>query len=85
MSTVSSKIAHVNTEKSIHQVLLNEDCDPVHAVACHPKQPAVAIGNNMGLLKTWDYNNKVTICRRVFATEKQIQCVTFDPQGESCA
>lgn len=81
MSTVSSTVAHVNTQKGIAQILLREDCEPLHAVACHPKQPAVAMGNHGGMLKVWDYNNKVVICSRVFETEKQIQCVTFDPQG----
>ncbi|XP_071339121.1 cilia- and flagella-associated protein 251 [Trachinotus anak] len=81
VSTVTSTVVHVNTQKSVPQILLHEDCHPLHAVACHPKQPAVAMGNHMGTLKVWDYNNKVIICKRVFETEKQIQCVTFDPQG----
>ncbi|XP_045891986.1 cilia- and flagella-associated protein 251 isoform X2 [Micropterus dolomieu] len=80
-STVSSTVVHVNTQKGIPHILLHEDCEPLHAVSCHPKQPAVAMGNQRGILKVWDYNNKVVICRRVFETEKHIQCVTFDPQG----
>ncbi|XP_060927169.1 cilia- and flagella-associated protein 251 [Limanda limanda] len=85
VSTVSSRVVHVNSEKSIQQILLSKDCDPVHAVACHPKQPAVAMGNHMGILRVWDYINKVIICRRVFATEKEIRCITFDPQGSYLA
>ncbi|XP_018523966.1 cilia- and flagella-associated protein 251 [Lates calcarifer] len=81
VSTVSSKVVHVNPQRDSPQILLNEDCDPLHAVACHPKQPAVAMGNHVGVLKVWDYNNKEIICKRVFETEKQIQCITFDPQG----
>lgn len=64
------------------QILLHEDHESLDAVACHPNQPAVAMGNRRGILKVWDYNNKVIIGRRVFETEKQIRCVTFDPQGE---
>ncbi|XP_040897933.1 cilia- and flagella-associated protein 251 [Toxotes jaculatrix] len=85
VSTVSSTVVHVNTQKGICQILLRENCDPIHAVACHPKQPAVAMGNHAGILKVWDYNNKVIICKRVFETEKQVQCVTFDPQGSYLA
>nr|XP_046243479.1 cilia- and flagella-associated protein 251 [Scatophagus argus] len=80
VSTVSS-IVHVNTQKGTSQILLHKDCKPLHAVACHPKQPAVAMGIESGVLKVWDYNNKVVTCSRVFEAEKQIQCVTFDPQG----
>ncbi|XP_076587906.1 cilia- and flagella-associated protein 251 [Chaetodon auriga] len=81
VSTVSSTVVHVNALKGTSQILLHEGGEPVHAVACHPKQPAVAMGNQRGILNVWDYNNKVIICSRVFETEKQIQCVTFDPQG----
>lgn len=83
VSTVKSTVVHVNTQKGIHEILLREDSDPLHAVACHPKQPYLVTGNHKGILKVYDYNKKVIICRRVFETEKQIQCVTFDPQGES--
>ncbi|KAI3372831.1 hypothetical protein L3Q82_023280 [Scortum barcoo] len=85
VSTVTSTIVHVNTQKDVPQVLLQEDCEPLHAVACHPKQPAVAMGNQRGILKMWDYTTKVMMCSRVFETEKQIQCVTFDPQGSYLA
>uniref|UniRef100_A0A8D0CXW5 Cilia- and flagella-associated protein 251 n=1 Tax=Sander lucioperca TaxID=283035 RepID=A0A8D0CXW5_SANLU len=81
VSTVRSTVVHVNTQNGIPQILLHEDCEPIHAVACHPKQPVVAMGNQRGVLKMWDYNNKVMICSRAFETENQIQCVTFDPQG----
>lgn len=82
MSTVSSMIVHVNVQKGTPQILLHENCEPVNAVACHPKEPTVVIGNQSGVLKVWDYNRKRIICSRVFETEKQIQCVTIDSQGE---
>uniref|UniRef100_A0A665T596 Cilia- and flagella-associated protein 251 n=1 Tax=Echeneis naucrates TaxID=173247 RepID=A0A665T596_ECHNA len=85
VSTVSSTVVHVNAQKCIPQILLQENCGPLHAVACHPKQPAVAMGNHAGILKVWDYNSKVITGKRVFETEKQIQCITFDPQGSYLA
>ncbi|XP_028269776.1 cilia- and flagella-associated protein 251 [Parambassis ranga] len=81
VSTISSTVVHVNAHSSKHQILRREVYGPVHAVACHPTQPVVAMGNQRGLLKLWDYNNKVVTGSRVFETEKQIQCVTFDPKG----
>ncbi|KAK5871136.1 hypothetical protein PBY51_004032 [Eleginops maclovinus] len=81
LSTISSTVVHVNTQNGTPDILLHEECGPVHAVACHPQQPTVAMGNQKGVLKVWDYNTKVIICSRFFETEKQIQCVTFDPKG----
>ncbi|KAM4616794.1 cilia- and flagella-associated protein 251 [Polymixia lowei] len=81
VSTVSSIVVHVNTQGGVPQTLLHEHCEPLHAVACHPKQPIVAMGNHSGILKLWDYNSKLTISSRVFKTEKWIQCIAFDPQG----
>ncbi|XP_047446748.1 cilia- and flagella-associated protein 251 isoform X2 [Mugil cephalus] len=81
VSTASSLVVHVNIETLRSHILLHEYHESLDAVACHPSQPAVAMGNRRGILKVWDYNNKVIIGRRVFETEKQIQCVTFDPQG----
>ncbi|XP_068559740.1 cilia- and flagella-associated protein 251 isoform X2 [Cebidichthys violaceus] len=81
VSTASSTVVHVNTQKGIPQILLQKDSEPILAVACHPKQPVVAMGNQRGVLKVWNYENKVVVCSRVFETEEQIQCVTFDPQG----
>uniref|UniRef100_A0A672JU70 Cilia- and flagella-associated protein 251 n=1 Tax=Salarias fasciatus TaxID=181472 RepID=A0A672JU70_SALFA len=81
VSTVSSTVVHVDAQRSSSRILLQEDYEPIHTVACHPDLPAVAIGNQRGVLKVWDYNNKVTTDRRVFETEKQIQCLTFDPKG----
>ncbi|KAM7416685.1 hypothetical protein PAMA_018645 [Pampus argenteus] len=81
VSTASSTVVHVNAQEGISQTLIREDCEPLHAVVCHPKWPAVVMGNQRGILKVWDYNCKLTICSRTFEAEKQIQCVTFDPQG----
>lgn len=81
VSTTTS-IVHVKTVQTTAQVLLQKDCKSLHAVACHPKKPIVVTGNGMGVLKVWDYNRKVIICSRVFEPKKNIQCVTFDPQGE---
>lgn len=69
-------------ERSTWRVLLQENCDPLHAVACHPKQPAVVMGNCSGSLKIWDYRQKRIVCRTVLEKEKEIRCVTIDPQGE---
>ncbi|XP_029999722.1 cilia- and flagella-associated protein 251 [Sphaeramia orbicularis] len=83
VSTVSSTVFHVNARTDIPQILFRKDCAPVHALACHPKQPFVVIGNVSGVLNVWNYNNKCIMCSRIFDSqmEKQIQCVTYDPQG----
>ncbi|XP_071776483.2 cilia- and flagella-associated protein 251 [Centroberyx gerrardi] len=81
VSTVSSTVVHVNAEGGVPQILLHEHCEPLHAVACHPKQPVVVMGSHSGILKMWDYNSKLTITSRVFETEKEIQYIAFDPQG----
>ncbi|KAK5932477.1 hypothetical protein CgunFtcFv8_004179 [Champsocephalus gunnari] len=81
VSTVSSTVVHVNTQNGRLDILLHKECGPIHAVACHPEQPTVAIGNHKGVLKVWDSDTKVILCSRVFETEKKIQCVTFDTQG----
>lgn len=82
MSTVSSTVLHVNTQNGSPQILLHEDCDPIHTVACHPKQPVVAMGNHRGILKVWNYKTKVIVCRKVFEKNEQIQCIAFDRHGE---
>ncbi|KAG8011990.1 hypothetical protein GBF38_004402 [Nibea albiflora] len=81
VSTVTSTVVRVKAQKGTSHILLHADIEPLHAVACHPKQPAVVMGSQGGILRVWDYNNKLIICRKAFETEKQIQCVAFDPQG----
>lgn len=82
VSTVSSKILHVNTQSAIFQTLLHNNHEPFHALACHPSEPVVAMGNQQGVLNTWNYNKKVITGTKVFMMEMQIQCVTFDPKGK---
>ncbi|XP_044228607.1 cilia- and flagella-associated protein 251 [Thunnus albacares] len=81
VSTASSKVVHVDAQTGIPEILIHENCEPLHAIACHPKRPDVVMGNQRGILKVWDYDRKLTICSRAFETEEQIQCITFDPQG----
>ncbi|XP_037830957.1 cilia- and flagella-associated protein 251 isoform X2 [Kryptolebias marmoratus] len=85
MSTASSKILHVNTQTSFFHTLLHENYEPLHAVACHPRQAVVAMGNQRGILKIWDYNKKVSVGCKVYRSENQIQCVAFDPKGSYLA
>lgn len=82
VSTVSSTVIYVNAQKGVPEVLLNDNCEPVRAMACHPKRPTVVLCSQSGVLKVWDYTHKLTVCSRNLETERQIQCVTFDPQGE---
>ncbi|KAM6954427.1 cilia- and flagella-associated protein 251 [Aplochiton taeniatus] len=81
LSTTSSMVVHVNARGGEPKTLLHEHCEPLHAVACHPKQPLVAMCSLGGILKVWDYNSKLVVASRIFKDEKQIQCITFDPQG----
>ncbi|XP_051923496.1 cilia- and flagella-associated protein 251 isoform X2 [Hippocampus zosterae] len=85
VSSSTSAVVHVNMERSTWRVLLQENCDPLHAVACNPKQPTVVMGNCSGILKVWDYRQKRIVCRTVLEKEKEIRCVTIDPQGRYLA
>ncbi|XP_034152211.1 cilia- and flagella-associated protein 251 isoform X2 [Esox lucius] len=81
LSTVSSTVVHVKAQSGVLQTLLQEHCEALHAVACHPHQPVLAMGSHSGVLKVWDYERKVSICSRVFENDEQIQCITYDPKG----
>lgn len=63
------------------QILLKKDFEPLRAVACHPKQSTVAMGNGSGLLQVWDYSSKTIVCSRLFAKEN-IRCIAIDSQGK---
>uniref|UniRef100_I3K6B8 Cilia- and flagella-associated protein 251 n=1 Tax=Oreochromis niloticus TaxID=8128 RepID=I3K6B8_ORENI len=80
-SSVSSAVQFFFLKSLITRIVLDEDYEPIHAVTCHPSQSAVVIGNQGGILEMWDYSSKVRSGRKVFKTEKQIQCVTFDTKG----
>ncbi|XP_062873714.1 cilia- and flagella-associated protein 251 [Trichomycterus rosablanca] len=81
ISTASAAVIHVKAQGSVAQTLLKEHSESLSAVACHPKQPLVAMGSHSGILKIWDYERKVAVLSRIFHTEKRIQCITYDPQG----
>ena len=71
----------MNANSAESQTLIQEHCKPLYALACHPKIPILAMGSHGGVLKVWDYEQKMARCSRVFEEEKQIQVMTFDPQG----
>ncbi|KAK7164882.1 hypothetical protein R3I94_003309 [Phoxinus phoxinus] len=81
LSTTCATVVHVNAQRHVPQTLLKEHPEPLEAVACHPKQPLVAMGSHSGTIKVWDYECKEVVCSRVFQPHKQIQCITYDPQG----
>ncbi|XP_048044242.1 cilia- and flagella-associated protein 251 isoform X2 [Megalobrama amblycephala] len=81
LSTTCATVVHVNAQRNVLQTLLKEHAEPLEAVACHPKQPLVAMGSHSGTIKVWDYESKEVVCSRVFRPHKQIQCITYDPQG----
>lgn len=80
MSTINS-IVHVKSRERKTQILLQKDCKPLRAVACHPKQSTVAMGNGCGFLQVWDYSNKTLVCSRLFEN-KNIRCIAIDSQGK---
>ncbi|KAA0717305.1 Cilia- and flagella-associated protein 251 [Triplophysa tibetana] len=81
VSTTQATLVHVNAQKNLLKTLLKEHAEPLEAVACHPKQPLVAMGSHSGIIKVWDYERKEAVCSRVFQAHKKIQCITYDPQG----
>ncbi|XP_034026273.1 cilia- and flagella-associated protein 251 [Thalassophryne amazonica] len=81
VTTVSFTVVHVKMPSRSPQILFNKHCEPLHALACHPKQTVVATGSHSGSLKMWDYNSKLIVSSTVFKSESKIQCLTFDPQG----
>ncbi|XP_021332247.2 cilia- and flagella-associated protein 251 [Danio rerio] len=81
LSTIHATVVHVNTQTNVPKSLLREHAEPLEAVACHPKQPLVAMGSHSGTIKVWDYQHKEAVCSRVFLSHKQIQCIAYDPQG----
>ncbi|MEQ2180945.1 hypothetical protein GOODEAATRI_006498 [Goodea atripinnis] len=69
-STVKSKVFPLTPQSDVIQTLLQNDYEPVHAVACHPFRLAAALGKQGGILKLWDYSRKEIIGNRVFEKEK---------------
>ncbi|KAG5840230.1 hypothetical protein ANANG_G00186620 [Anguilla anguilla] len=81
LSTASAAVVHVNTAVEELQRVLKEQSLALHAVACHPTLPVVAMGSHCGTLRAWDYLSKGPVCSRVFHKEREIQCLAYDPKG----
>lgn len=70
----------VATDRTNFEKVMEEAKKAVNAIACHPRQPLVAVGSDCGLLKVWDYQQTKHLVSRIF-TEAGIQCLSYDPQG----
>ncbi|XP_076127408.1 cilia- and flagella-associated protein 251 [Alosa pseudoharengus] len=81
ISTHTAVVVHVTSQGSVVQTLLKEHADSLQAVACHPRQPVVAMASNSGILKVWDYEQRKLVCSRLFQKDPQIQCLAYDPFG----
>ncbi|XP_072921672.1 cilia- and flagella-associated protein 251 isoform X2 [Hemitrygon akajei] len=81
IATIDGTVAHVTGDGCKLEMLLQEHCAAVQAIACHPSQPLICIGSYCGLLKVWDYEKKKPICSRLFGTGNYIQCATYNKTG----
>ncbi|MBN3294386.1 CF251 protein, partial [Polypterus senegalus] len=83
--TAEAKVVHISASGTHMETLLYEHWDTLHAVACHPVYPLVAMGSYCGLLNLWNYKLKKNVCSRIFKNDKEIQSLTFDLQGSLLA
>ncbi|XP_063313061.1 cilia- and flagella-associated protein 251 [Pelobates fuscus] len=80
VSTSDALVLHVFTDGTMLKKVLQEPNEPVHALACHPCKPYVAIGSYNGLLKSWNYEDKNFISR-IFGKGKHVNCLAYNPSG----
>ncbi|CAH2295831.1 cilia- and flagella-associated 251 [Pelobates cultripes] len=80
VSTSDALVLHVFTDGTMLKKVLQEPNEPVHALACHPCKPYVAIGSYNGLLKIWNYEDKNFISR-IFGKGKHVNCLAYNPSG----
>ncbi|NXW67461.1 CF251 protein, partial [Hirundo rustica] len=80
LSTSDATMFHVATDSTNFERIMQEAKKAVNAIACHPKEPLVAVGSHCGLLKVWEYKETQYLVSRIF-TEAGIQCLSYDPEG----
>ncbi|OWK61246.1 WD repeat-containing protein 66 [Lonchura striata] len=84
LSTSDATMFHVATDSTSFERIMTEAKKAVNAIACHPREPLVAVGSHCGLLKVWDYKQTQYLISRIF-TEAGIQCLSYDPEGHFLA
>uniref|UniRef100_A0A8C5LN81 Cilia- and flagella-associated protein 251 n=1 Tax=Leptobrachium leishanense TaxID=445787 RepID=A0A8C5LN81_9ANUR len=81
VSTTDALVLHVLTDGTRLKKILQEPSEAVHAIACHPCKPHIAIGSYNGLLKVWDYKQRNSFISRIFGKGKRVKCLAYDPSG----
>ncbi|XP_074061664.1 cilia- and flagella-associated protein 251 isoform X1 [Macrotis lagotis] len=81
IATSNARVFHLKTEETQLEEILIEPKEAIHAIACHPYKPLIAIGSVCGLLKMWNYRKKMYVVSRIFKDGLGIQSLTFNPEG----
>ena len=85
ISTEESIVCHVPAKTNQVQKLLQEHNDAVKAIDAHPLSNHIAVGSYCGLLKVWDYINKVEVNKRAFGLGNEITSMSYSKLGEFLA
>jgi WD40 repeat protein/Ca2+-binding EF-hand superfamily protein len=87
ISTTGAGYLYYKTEGSLVEYIKQEHNQDVKAIACHPKQPTLAIGGFDGLLQIMDFELKMlTHVRQFLESEpKLITCLAYNPTGDYLA
>nr|XP_033813292.1 cilia- and flagella-associated protein 251 isoform X2 [Geotrypetes seraphini] len=81
VSTFDGTVLHVSTDGTKLEKLMKQPHEDIHAIACHPRQTLLALGSYNGILKLWDYKEKLHIKSRSFPKWSSIQCLCYDAAG----
>ncbi|KAM9099738.1 cilia- and flagella-associated protein 251 [Sarcophilus harrisii] len=81
IGTSNARVYHFTADGNKLEKVLIEPREAIHAIACHPYKPLIAIGSMCGLLKMWNYRKKMYVVSRIFDEGLGVQCLTFNPEG----
>ncbi|XP_072456650.1 cilia- and flagella-associated protein 251 [Notamacropus eugenii] len=81
IGTSDARVYHLTTDGTKLEEVLIDPKDAIHAIACHPYKPLIAVGSVCGMLKMWNYRKKMYVVSRIFEDGLGIQSLTFNPEG----